>query len=204
MKNKIYTFLPILVILFNFVLACSMAPLSNHYTGRSFGENKVGAEAGGTANMQLASTKIGFGLTKNFDFHIQYEPSNVAGVLGKYSLINSQEFGFSLAVVGSLGLSGTGNYYYGALVASYLMGAFEPFCVVRYNAANYRKSSWEIGSLGTASTPTGNYNFLYYTLGTNLWFSPWIGLSFEGSMMGDKWPGHKNKAIFSLAILIRP
>jgi hypothetical protein len=166
------------LLLTNLVLACScLAPLSNNFTGRSLGQGKVGLEAGVVAaGSALPVFKLSVGLSRDFDLGLQYDSFSL-GLFGKYSFLNNQESGFSLAGVAGGGITVSGGYVYAGPVLSCKLGTLEPYFVGRFNFVSYGKSS---SSSALITWEAGQYTYLQFTLGGVLWV--WRGFGLNGEI----------------------
>jgi hypothetical protein len=160
------------------VLACScLAPLSNSFTGRSLGQGKVGLEGGAiAAGSALPVFKFSYGVTRDLDLGLQYDSFSI-GLFGKYSIINNQESGFSLAGVAGGGVAVGGGYGFVGTAFSIKLGAFEPYAVGRYNFVSYGESSSSSG----LSWEAGQHGYFQFTLGNVLWLGKGFGLNAEVS-----------------------
>jgi hypothetical protein len=167
-----------LICLASLILACScLAPLSNSFTGRSLGKGKVGLEGGAiAAGSALPVLKFSVGLSSNLDLGLQYDSFSL-GLFGKYSFINNQESGFSLAGVVGGGATVGGGYAYAGPAFSYKIGALEPYVVGRYNFVSYGESSSSSG----LSWEAGNHSYFQFTLGGVVWLGKGFGLNAEVS-----------------------
>ena len=160
------------------VLTCScLAPLSSNFTGRSLGQGKVGLEGGAiAAGSALPVLKLSIGLSRNFDLGLQYDSFSL-GLFGKYSFINNQESGFSLAGVAGGGATGGGAYGFAGPAFSVKLGAFEPYAVGRYNFVSFGESS----SSSRLSWEAGQHSYFQFTFGGLLWLGKGFGLNAEVS-----------------------
>jgi len=167
-----------LICLASLILTWScLAPLSNNFTGRSLGQGRVGLEGGAvTAGSVLPFFKFSVGLSRDFDLGLQYDSFSL-GLFGKYSFLNNQASGFSLAGVAGGGIAVGGGYAYAGPALSYKLGALEPYFVARYNFVSYGKSSSSSGM----SWDAGNYSYFQFTLGGVLWLGKGFGLNAEAS-----------------------
>jgi hypothetical protein len=197
MKRAIQVFFLILVVCLS--TSCAMAPLSNHYTGRSLGKGNMRLNIGATGNVRVLTAQLQYGINENLDLIAQYETVNFGAIL-KYSFLNNQE-GLAAAVMAAYGSSGDGTYYYGGATASIKLGMFEPYVAGRYNSVQYKTSSVDLGFLGDTPIAAGSYNYMYYTAGANLHFLDWMGLSVEAGFLGTDWPGSGTAAILSAALM---
>ncbi len=155
-----------------------LAPLSSSFIGRSAGAGKVELDGGAVSvGGALPAFKCAVGLSSAFDLGVQLESASLGG-FAKYSFINNQEQGFSLAGVVGAGAVASGSYFYGGPVLSYKAKSVEPYFVVRLNVVHYGEPddffediSWEAGT----------YTYFQFTLGGILWVTRNIGLNIEGS-----------------------
>jgi hypothetical protein len=161
--------------------ACSLAPLQSGETGRSLGEKHAHLDAGATgvsgSNGIAVNAKFAYGISQNFDVGIQYDFIGM-GILAKYSLINHQDKGFSLATLGGAGtdIFGFGSsYIYIGPAVSYLMDWWEPYIVARFNQVT-------IGAFSSNSikvTERTTFNYLQGSVGSFFWFTKTFGLGLE-------------------------
>lgn len=161
------------------ILACScLAPLSNNFTGRSLGKGKVGLEGGViiAAGSALPAFKFSYGLSRSFDLGLQYDSFSL-GLFGKYSFLNNQESGFSLAGVAGGGATVGGGYAYAGPAFSYKIGALEPYVVGRYNYVSYGEQTSSSG----LSWEAGTHSYFQFTFGGVLWLGKGFGLNAEVS-----------------------
>jgi hypothetical protein len=160
------------------ILASScLAPLSNNFTGRSLGQGKVGLEGGAvTAGSVLPVFKLSVGLSRDFDLGLQYDSFSI-GLFGKYSFMNNQESGFSLAGVAGGGATVGGGYAFAGPALSFKLGAFEPYAVGRYNFVSYKESDSAVGM----SWEAGQHTYFQFTFGGVLWLGKGFGLNAEVS-----------------------
>ena len=177
-KCRIYSQAVKFLCLASLVLACScLAPFSNNFTGRSLGKGKVGLEGGViAAGSALPVFKFSYGLSRNLDLGLQYDSFSL-GLFGKYSFINDQESGFSLAGIAGGGATVGGGYAYAGPALSYKIGALEPYVVGRYNFVSYEESDSSVGM----SWEAGNHNYFQFTFGSVLWIGKGFGLNAEVS-----------------------
>lgn len=162
-----------------FLTSCAVGPLVSHETARTVGDNKhefVGSY--GDAGVAL---KWNYGLTKNFDFGIQWESLSM-GIRAKYAFLNYSE-GFSMAIAGGTGFSAGGDHYYGDLMLSYRSGFWEPYITGRIVHVDTDPqefdgdTSWGI----QFDIDSMSYEYGQFIIGSRFWFNENFMFSVEGS-----------------------
>jgi hypothetical protein len=166
------------VFLLAFFASGCLAPLSSSFTGRSAGRGKVELDGGVlSVGGAIPAFKCAVGLSSAFDLGVQLECASIGG-FAKYSLINNQERGFSLAGVAGGGAVASGSYFYAGLALSYLAKSFEPYFVARFNVVHYGEPN---DLFEDVSWEAGTYTYFQFTLGTIIWATKHIGFDIEGS-----------------------
>jgi hypothetical protein len=176
-----------LFILF-FITACAVTPLTTGLTGRSLGKGSAELSSAVTGyvpeNSNLAlfpSVKILYGLMDNLDVGFQTELQSFT-FNSRFSIINNQEKGLSLALLGAASvLSGQFSFYLGASL-SYLIQNFEPYLIYRYNMASIDRA--KVGLSFFKASPDINFQFSSYGLGLKYWLLKEISLGAEGVILG--------------------
>ena len=155
-----------------------LAPLSSSFVGRSAGAGRVELDGGAVSvNGAIPAFKCAVGLSSAFDLGVQLESASLGG-FAKYSFINNQEQGFSLAGVVGAGAVASGSYFYGGPVLSYKAKSVEPYFVARFNVVHYGESD---NIFENVSWEAGTYTYFQFTLGTIFWVTGHIGFNIEGS-----------------------
>lgn len=176
------------VVLLALTSACSVAPLSNLYTARSIGKGVWSFSGGFLSNASggpgsgVPAFKIDYGLYDKLDVGMHYELVNT-GFVAKYSFINGKD-GWSWAGVLSAGSADGGGYWYMGTVASYKFAFFEPYASVRFNRVTRGTTNFSVTSIGTWTTPSTTFDYLYFTLGTGMWPTEKFGFLIEYNFFG--------------------
>jgi len=177
--GKFYRNASMLILLALLTSGC-LAPLSNSFTARSLGKGKKGVGGGMLVlvrqedSVVLPAFAVAVGLSSDLDFGLQMESASL-GVFGKYSFINNNERGFSLAGVLGAGAVASGSYAYAGPVLSYKSKAVESYFVGRFNYVHYGESE------NCLDMEPGTYTYGQFTLGSVFWLTQRIGLNVEGS-----------------------
>jgi hypothetical protein len=156
----------VLVISLLFLSACAIGPLVANESARTVGDGNSEWLAGfGQAS---SSFKYSFGINEDLDFGIQAE-SLSSGLRLKKAFVNASE-GWAFAGALGLGLSVSGSYYSGDLVASYGAGAWEPYGLIRIVHVD-QDSTDVLNSDGSTFFITSSYSWNYgqVFLGTRYW-----------------------------------
>lgn len=183
--------------LFIVLLSGCVGPMVMQETARTVGDGNSELSAAYSSGSQWAA-KWNYGLNENWDMGIQIEALSL-GLRTKYSLLNGQEGGWSLATAFGAGFSIGGNHYYFDLIASHLKGAWEPYTALRVVHMKIDPVEFKDDHSGetdfTIDLP--DYNYGQYFLGTRYWFNKHWLLSLEGSMAFAIGKGiHFEKAVF--------
>lgn len=154
----------ILISLF-IITSCAVGPLTSHETARSNGKGNHQL-VGGLGNSGVA-LKWNYGLTENLDLGLQIE-SYSTGIRAKYSFINEQDKGWSLAAAAGTGVSIGGSHYYGDLMGSYLSGKWEPYTNLRIVKVEVDEMEFEDEDTGETqfTIDSARYSYGHYFLGT--------------------------------------
>lgn len=166
-----------------FLSSCAIGPLGLHETGRSIGQSSNEFAAGYGHGGYIF--KWTHGLSENLDMGIQLESLSLGARL-KYSIINEQKYGFSLAAATGLGLNIGGNHYYGDLIGSYLKNAFEPYSGVRIVHVKNNSNDIKNSNGGIVFTYDGNeFEYGQIFIGIKYWISNKFHISIEGSSISS-------------------
>lgn len=154
---------------------CALGPLVSHETARTVGESKH-EMVGGLGNGGVVA-KWNYGVTENFDLGLHYETLNPVGLRAKYAFLNNKE-GWSLAGAFGYGSGFGSSHYYVDLMASHLVGKWEPYGTLRL--VQMETDEKQITILGSEFTLGRlNFNYSHLVLGTRYWFSDRWLLSME-------------------------
>ncbi len=179
-----------------FLSGC-VGPMVMQETARTVGDGNSELSAAYSSGSQWAA-KWNYGLTENWDLGLQLEGLSM-GLRTKYSILNNHERGWSLATAFGAGASIGGSHYYFDLIASHLMGHWEPYTSFRVVHMKIDPVEFKDDQSGktdfTIDLP--DYNYGQYFLGTRYWFDKHWLLSLEGSLAFAIGKGiHFEKAVF--------
>ncbi|MCB0415008.1 MAG: hypothetical protein KDD50_11785 [Bdellovibrionales bacterium] len=157
---------------------CALGPILSHDNGRSLGDSN-GSIGLNVTNQGYYALKASYGFDENLDIGVELE-ALALGLRGKYSFIN-QENGYSTAVVGGLGTTLGGSYYYVQSANSYRTGKWEPFGSLRITKVSYSASDITDANTGDILTSYPASSFTYGTIfiGSKYHFSEKFNLSLE-------------------------
>lgn len=161
---------------------CAVGPLVQHETARSVGDGNHEL-VGGYGNAGIVA-KWNYGISENFDFGMQYESLSF-GVRGKYSVINRESGGFSLAGAFGAGTSIGGNHMYFDIMTSYLTGAFEPYATARFVQVSTDPAEFRNTDTGEVAftVQSAQYKYGQAVIGTRIWMSSSWLLSLEATSL---------------------
>ena len=85
--NSFFLIIALFLFVLFFCLSCAIAPVTNHYSGKSLGAGNFGLDLGAVAvGNGIPAGKFMVGISQNFDIGLQCEVFNF-GILSKYSII---------------------------------------------------------------------------------------------------------------------
>lgn len=162
-----------------FLSGCAIGPIVSHETARTVGDSNH--ELAGGYGMAGLAFKWNYGLTENLDLGFHYESLSM-GVRAKYAFINNPT-GWSLASALGAGSSLGGSHYYADLIASYLVGSFEPYGTLRLVDVTSDPLEFQDTNTGSADFTIASYRYQYgqFLLGTRYWLNENWYLSAEAT-----------------------
>lgn len=162
------------------LVGCALGPLVSQEAGRTVGDGNHEFQLGYGSAQYFG--KYTWGLTENLDFGVQYEAFSL-GIRLKYAFINNREAGFALAVAGGTGASIGGSHQYIDVLASHLIGEWEPYVTIRYVWSKVDPVEFTNKDTGQVDfrTPNFNYSYGHFFVGTRYWITKKWLLAIEGS-----------------------
>lgn len=160
--------------------SCAIGPLVSHETARTVGNSKHEVLGGyGHAGYII---KWNYGLSDNLDLGLHWESFSI-GLKAKYSFINAQESGLSLAAALGTGASIGGSHYYGDLMMSYLSKKWEPYSTLRFVRVKSDEMEFNDEETGERvfTIDSSRYSYGQFFLGTRYWLNQHWLLSLEAS-----------------------
>lgn len=178
---------------------CAVGPLVSHETARTVGD--ANHELAGGYGMAGLAFKWNYGVTENLDIGFHYETLSM-GVRAKYAFLNNSA-GWSLASALGAGASVGGSHYYADLMASYLVGSFEPYGTLRLVDVTLDPLEFQDTETGAVDFTIASYKYQYgqFIFGTRYWFNQNWHLSAEASnLFSISLVSFGNALLFSAAI----
>jgi hypothetical protein len=174
--------LALLIFVSTLFSGCAFGPLVTHETARTVGYHNNDIIVG--YGVPGYVVKWSFGLLEDLDLGVQFESLSVGARL-KYSFINNQKGGWSLATALGAGSSVGGNHYYGDVMGSYLSGSWEPYSTLRIVHIKTDPTEFRSKDTNGLSFTVNSFDYDYgqFFLGTRYWISEhWI-FSIEASTL---------------------
>ena len=161
--------------------ACAVGPFIGHDLGRTQGEKQVTAGLF-FSDYGLYALKLDGGVSENFDLGLHIEPFSFGG-RAKYSVLNNQDSGLSIAGAVGIGASFGGDYSTYALATSYKKDWLEPFFTLRHTLVDNDFEELRDSDNNDIYQffPLFDYSYTQAMLGSKFWMSKSFALSFEAA-----------------------
>ena len=152
---------------------CAVGPLVSHETARTVGHSNH--EIVGGYGQAGYAFKWNYGITEDLDIGLHWESLSI-GARIKYAFLNTKD-SWSLAAALGTGSSVGGSHNYLDLLASNMLGSWEPYGTVRL--VRVKTDPIEFRSLNTGQVAftisSANYEYGQAIFGTRYWFNPnWL------------------------------